>query len=243
MYAFLKRKRRRQHIMHWDAIIDRQHGALLRLITVMFSVLSIEAGGSVDVVPLHVRLMVMRILRPAESALRRLVFMRARDLPDEEYVCGPAREKSKKRGKRGASHSRSVPLFDPRKKPGQKRRRRPSGPGPRIFFLDDTDPPYTPEPEAEKPQADDLVSAAALCQRLNALAKALGDLDGQARRLKRLQARRKLVPKLRLQGVLRINTPPGHREKGRSENERAVDEILRECQIVARRWIKANDTS
>lgn len=232
--------------MDWDAAIDRQHAALLRLLTTMFSLVGMEVGGSVEVVPLRMRLLVMRILRPAESAWRRLVFLRARALPDEVYVPGPSRDKSAKRDKRsksGASKSMSVPLFDPRKKSGQTRRKRPSGPGPRIFFLDGTDPPYTPEPETAKAGPDDLVSAATLCQRLNALAKALGDLDAQARRLKRLEARRKLMPRLRLQGVVRINTPPGHREKGRSADERIVDDILSECQTLARRWIKANDTS
>jgi len=75
------------------------------------------------------------------------------------------------------------------------------------------------------------------------VAGALGDLAKQAKRLKRAEARRKTVRRLALQGVLRIHLPPGHREKGRSADERAVDEILRECQILARRWIAVHDTS
>ena len=224
--------------MDWDAAIDINCKALQRLLTGLFALAGFEAGGSVERLPLRVRLMVLRVLGPAESALRRLVFLRARRLPAAEYVPGPAREKAAKR-KKGGSKSLAFPLFDPRKKHGRKQRKHPKGVGPRIFFFDGSDTP--PEPEPAKPLPDDPVDAGSLCRRLNAFAKALGDLEGQARRLKRLEARRKLLPRLSGQGVLRINTPPGHREKGRSEDERSVDGVLKECQVLARRWIA--DTS
>ena len=229
--------------MNWDAAIEINRTALLRLLTGMFAVVGMEAGGSVSVIPLRARLLVLRILRPAESALRRIVLLRARAMADEVYVPRPAREKTAKRGKGTGSKSVAFPLFDPRKKQRGKGRRRPNGPGPRISFFDGTDSRYQPEPEAPKPGLDDDVCAARLCRRLNAMFKALNDLDAQAKRLKRQEARRKMTPRLKLQGVVRINTPPGHRERGRSADERDVDEILSECQTLARRWIRENDTS
>jgi hypothetical protein len=90
---------------------------------------------------------------------------------------------------------------------------------------------------------EDLVDTGTLCLRLNALLDALGNLDKQAKRLKRAQARRKLSRRLSGQGVLRIYRPPSHRENGGTVDEVEVDEILRSLQYFAREWIAANDTS
>jgi hypothetical protein len=240
MFKSIETQYRDANALDWDAAIDLNRAALIRLLTVMVAALGMKVGGSVERVPLRVRLMVMRLLRPAESALRRLVFLRARDMPDAEYVPGPKRDKAAKRSKT-RSRSVSLPLFDPRKKHGQRRRKRAPGPGPRISFFDGTDRRFAPKPQAPKPLPDDLVDAETLCRRLNALAKVLNDLEGAARRLKRLQARRKLSPRLSGQGVLRINTAPGHRKRGRSVEERSIDAVLTECQTLARRWI--TDTS
>jgi len=228
--------------MNIDAAIEIHRTALLRLLTMMYAAIGVEDGGSVGVVREHVRLMVLRMLGPAESAGRRLVFLWARRMPDEEYVRGPARSKTEKR-KTARKPSQAFVLFDPRKKSGNSRKKKPNGSGPRILFLDETDPPYSPDTGAQKTSPDDMVSADNLCARLSALFRALGDLDKQARRLKRAEARRKLLPRLSLQGVLRINTPPGHRKKGGSAAERAVDDILYECHVLARRWIAQQDTS
>lgn len=92
-------------------------------------------------------------------------------------------------------------------------------------------------------QPDDLVDAGILCQRLNAVMDALNNLDKQAKRLKRAEARRKLSPRLAGQGVMRINLPPSHRENGSTPDEIDMDEILRSLQFFAREWIAAQDTS
>jgi hypothetical protein len=228
--------------MNIDAAIETHRVALLRLLTTMFSLAGIEPGGSVDSIQQGLRLMILRVLGPAESAVRRLVFLKARDLPDEEYQRKDA-PKNKAARRKGAARSTALSLFDPRKKPKKHGRKHPAGPGPRIFFFDERDAPFCNHPDTKPVLPEDMVKADTLCQRLNALFRVLNDLDKQAKRLKRAQARRKLIPGLKLQGVLRIHTPPGHREKGRSENERAVDEILYECQIAARRWIAKNDSS
>lgn len=230
--------------MDIDAAIDMHRASLLRLLAGMFAAVGIEEGGSVEVVQRHIRLMILRLLGAAESATRRLIFLKARHLPDADYQRGQGRSKGKgaARGK-GGSKSLAFPLFDKRKRQQTAQRRYAKGPGPRISFFDDSDRRYPrPEPEPE-PSYDDEVSAERLCRRLNALAQALGNLDKQAQRLKRAEARRKTLKRLAGQGVVRINTPPGHRMKGRSTAERDVDDVLNECQTLVRRWIAAPDTS
>lgn len=226
--------------MNWDAAIEVQRTALQRLLTVMFGVIGVEAGGSVGVVTRRVRLLVLRMLGPAEAAVRRLIFLRARDMPDVEIERGPARDKTKKR-KRSRSKSRAFPLFDAQRKTRRAGPKYAKGPGPRIFFFDGFDTP--PEPVKPPAMPDDPVDAEGLCQRLNALFAALGDLDKQAARLKRTEARRKPDPRFSGEEVVRPGTPPGHRKKGRSDNERAVDKILRECQDLALWWMAERDTS
>jgi len=228
--------------MNIDTVIDLNRAALLRLVAVMFSAVGAEEGGSVGFVQQRVRLMVLRLLGPAESAVRRLVFLKARYFPTPEHKRRPPPEKPIPRGK-GRSKRRAFPLFDKRKRNGGSGKKRPKGPGPRIRFFDDSDDAGGAYPDKQKVQADDLVDAAGLCARLNAVLDALRDLDKQAKRLKRAEARRKLLPRLSSQGVLRIHLPPGHRANGKSSDETEVDEILRSLQYFARQWIAAPDTS
>jgi hypothetical protein len=228
--------------MDFESIIDLNRTALLSLVAKMFAAVGIEEGGSVGVVEQRVRLMVLRLLGPAEAAVRRLIFLKARDLPTPEHVRRPAPDKPIPRGK-GRSKRRAFPLFDRRKAHRKTRKKRPSGPGPRIRFFDETDRDYPVEPSPQPVLPEDLVDAGTLCLRLNALLDALGNLDKQAKRLKRAQARRKLSRRLSGQGVLRIYRPPSHRENGGTVDEVEVDEILRSLQYFAREWIAANDTS
>lgn len=240
--SFINQHKESRRPMDFDAIIEINRIALLRVMAVMFDAVGIEEGGSVGVVKQRIRLLVLRMLGPAEAAVRRLIFLKARDLPTPEHVSRPAPDKTIPRGD-GRSKRRAFPLFDKRKRQGGGRKERPSGPGPRIFFLDGSDPDYTPEPEKAPVQPDDLVDANSMCQRLNAALDALRDLDKQAKRLKRAEARRKLSPRLAGQGVLRGHLPPCHRMKGRSPGEIAVDEILESLQYFARQWIAIQDSS
>jgi len=228
--------------MNIDTAIEIHRAALLRLLAGMFAVVGIDEGGSVEFVKRYRRLMVLRILGAAESAARRLIFLKARYLPEAIYTPRTDRKKKTSRGKGGASSS-AFPLFDKRKRQRKQGRKHLTGPGPRILFFDGSDRVYPASPQTPPPTDDDPVDAQNLCRRLNSLARALGDLEKQAKRLKRAEARRKQRGRLGMQGVLRINTPPGHRQKGRSDAEREVDLVLMECQTLARRWVAAPDTS
>jgi hypothetical protein len=225
--------------LNWDAAIEIHRLALLRLLAGMYAALGIEAGESVQTVRAHLRLMVLRILGPAESAVRRLVFLKARDLPEVDYQPRPAQKKNAKRSKK-RSASKAFTLFDRQIFTRPARRKHPKGIGPSVYFFDGSD---TPPQRETRASSNGLVNAESLCRRLQALFDALNDLDKQAQRLKRAEARRKLSPRFWDEGVMREGPPPGHRAKGRSAPEVTADSILSKCQELARWWTAEQDTS
>ncbi len=100
-----------------------------------------------------------------------------------------------------------------------------------------------PQPVVEPPPPPDgLASATRLHRRLQAVKSALDDLPRQARRLVRLEERRKATPDLALdvkfKSPLRPGRPPGYRKKPIHE----VDEILADCDDLAWEAMKP-DTS
>jgi len=125
-------------------------------------------------------------------------------------------------------------LFAPLKRFGAHRKG-PSQWVPRILF--DLDAP--PAPAAHKPASpNDPVSALPLCRRLAALQTALDDLPGQAQRLARWRARRRLRRGGRL-SPLRPGSPPGHRTRG----SHPVNDVLHNCHGLAIDVVMRNDTS
>ena len=86
------------------------------------------------------------------------------------------------------------------------------------------------------PPPDEPVAARALCRRIRALEQALQDLEGQAARLARWRARRDAEAasgtdrvRPRRDSPLRPGRPPGWRKRPRT----ALEEVLRECHILA----------
>jgi hypothetical protein len=172
------------------------------------------------------------VLQPAESAVRRLIVIAARGLV---VKVGPSRSMPKGLliGK-GLISCPSFKLFDPRKsfalpRDGMTPRLLPRihvfGGDPRVAALWAAPPPLA----APALQTDDLVNAAPITRRLQALKLALGDLPRQARRLARLRLRREKVPSLKFKSPLRPGPPPGHRRKPVHD----VDEVLIECHGLA----------
>ncbi len=92
------------------------------------------------------------------------------------------------------SSTLSLPLFDPLKRFGVRRRSVKPSAMPRISFLDSR--PFNPlfqtprTPDPLPPSPDDLLDAGRLHRRLEAMASALDDLPRQAKRIARWQARR-----------------------------------------------------
>ena len=218
--------------MDWARAIERNSEALNDIIAVLFAMLGVVGAATVARIPQSLHSAVLRVLRPAESAVRRLVVIVARGLvvkvaPSRPMPAGPI--------ERGGGHRLpSFRLFDPRKSFAFLRDEMPARMLPRIHvFAGDprvaalwSAPPPEPEPP---PPPDGLVNAERLSRRLQALKSALENLPRQARRLARWRLRRETAPGLKFKSPLRPGHPPGHRRKAVHE----VDEVLAECHGLA----------
>ena len=226
----------------WDLAIKRNSKALKRIIEVLFALLGLDGTGAASRIPRSLHSAVLRVLRPAESALRRLIVIAARGLVVE---LAPARPMpaGKIIGKGGGNPPLSFQLFDPRKRFKGPRARAFTRLVPRIHFFG-PDPRVAtlwsaPRPVVEPPPPPDgLVSAGRLSRRLLALRLALDNLPRQAGRLARWQLRREKAPYPKFLSPLRPGHPPGYRRKPIHE----VDELLVECDWIACEAMKP-DTS
>ena len=285
--------------MNWPAVIEKNRDALLRIVAALFDI-----AGDDSTLPRATRNYLLRILRPAESAARRLIVIAARGievevkfLPASPLRGGrrskaaakrtarlirvgvrtaeagrfspppgsvtlrvpvadlPSRGRSKpKRSKTGIAYppgyrpedetptatpaSTSFPLLDPLKRFDFAPRRRYATTVPRVRALANISLPVymrTPEPPApHAPTPDDQLDATHVLRRLAALKRALDDIDSQAKRLARWQARRdfrRQQPNSRPGRIdpMRPGWPPGRRKRPRYE----IDDILRECHSLA----------
>ncbi|GAB4352452.1 MAG: hypothetical protein Kow0026_10000 [Oricola sp.] len=136
----------------------------------------------------------------------------------------------------------AFPLADPRKRFGFACGRRARA-RPRICSLGgDALPVYLRRPDPPDPappMPDDPVPAAALLRRLLALKRALDNLDNEARRLARREARRRRRPFAHRRAgyaPMRPGWPPGWRNR----NRYGVDEVLKECHRLAL-WAGGHD--
>jgi hypothetical protein len=216
-------------IMDWARAIERNSDALNGIVAALFALLG-EAPAARILPSLHRA--VLRLLRPAESAMRRLIVIAARGL-----VVKLAPSRVMRVGKiigKGGHSLPSFQLFDPRKRFKPLRVMKFTRLVPRIHFFGH-DPRVAalfpaPRPVADlPPPPDGLVGAERLSRRLQALKLALDDLPRQAKRLARWQQRRKASPDHKFLSPLRPGRPPGHRRKPIHE----VDEVLTECDGLA----------
>ncbi|HUQ38357.1 MAG TPA: hypothetical protein VM144_18460 [Aestuariivirga sp.] len=193
--------------------------------------LGLDGDDAAEPIPQYLHRAVLRVLHPAESAVRRLIVIAARGLAVKAAPSRPM-PKGHTIAKGGRSRLPSFQLFDPRKyfaELSQRRIKYTKNP-PRIhFFPYDTLRP-TPQPvAAPAPPPDGLVNAERLSRRLQILKLALDDLPRQARRLARARLRHEKVPTLKFRSPLRPGHPPGHRQKPVHE----IDEILANCHWLA----------
>ena len=119
--------------MDYSLAIDRNRDALLRMVAVWVAMLGGLSGGTVK---RQTYFAILRLVRAGESAVRRLVVIRAREMAETTYVkrAGPKGPIPK-----GTGSSERVPpfaLFDPRKTfEARTGRKRPLDP--RIGFFDE----------------------------------------------------------------------------------------------------------
>ena len=227
--------------MDWDLAIKRNSEALQGIIAALFAMLG-EAMAERIPHPLHRA--VLRVLRPAESAVRRLIVIAARGLVVKVAPSRPM-PKGFKIGKGGGSRLPSFQLYDTRKDFPELRQRRvkyAKHPPRILFFGDDSrvdDLWPVPEPAAAPaPNPDGLVNATRITRRLQALKLALDDLPRQARRMARWRVRREAMKTPKFKSPLRPGPPPGRRKR----HIHPIDEVLANCHWLAWEAMKP-DTS
>ena len=227
--------------MDWDLAVKRNSEALHRIVAAIFAMLG---DATVSRIPPDLHRAVLRVLRPAESALRRLIIIAARGLVVKPEPPRPI-SKGHMIGKGGERlRQPSFKLFDPRKRFEELRQHpRTTRNPPRIHFFGHdprvvalwSAPQSAPDPT---PPPDGLVNAARITRKLNALKLALDDLPRQAKRLARWRLKREKAKSPKFKSPLRPGRPPGSRRKPTHE----VDEVLTECHGLAC-WAMEPDTS
>lgn len=238
----------RREFMDWALAIEINRTALTRIVASLVAMAGLAGGGVAERLSRSVYLSILRVLRPAESAVRRLVVMAARGLVVKPVAARPMPVGRIIIGRGGNARKPFFQLFDPRKTFGGPRiRKSPPRLAPRVRVIG-YDPrismlwrPAVPKAGAECLAPDEgLVSAVRLARRLEAVKLALDDIPRQAKRLVRWQARRArqdvYPPKFTV--PLRPGRPPGFR----AEPDHDVDDILIECHRLALDAMR-NDTS
>ena len=229
--------------MDWDLAIKRNSEALIGIVEALFAMLGLAGDAAVGRIPQPLHNAVLRILRPAESAVRRLIIIAARGLV---VKLAPSRlmPKGKMIRKDGGSRLPSFQLYDTRKDFPELRQHRvkyAKHPPRILFFGEDSrvdDLWSVPLPAAALPPPDGLVSGERISRRLQALKLALDDLPRQARRMACWRVRREAAKAPKFTSPLRPGPPPGRRKKP----IHPIGEILADCHGLAC-WAMEADTS
>jgi len=234
--------------INWRGGIEKNRTALLRIVEMLFALIGLDGNAAIATLPRCTRNYVLRILRPAEAAARRLIIIAGREVVVSTRPCASAGSRARRKpsattivyppGYRPVGETRraetdraapELPLLDPLKRFSFHPPIRGAKSFPRISIIGITEP--RPIPAIRPPSPDDPQDARRLCIRLQALKRALDDLPGQARRLARWKARRDLgVLRARRLCPMRPGWPPGHRKRPAHD----IDDILRECHALAR---------
>ena len=243
--------------MDWGAVVELHRESLKRILATLFAMAGLADGGDAPTLPRRLYRAVLRLLRPAEAATRRLIIIAARGLV---FTLPPRRPKKTRprsifvRDGQGTGivlphgvrpsdvmpgivqrrRSLSFPLLDPLRFP------RKFHPAPRSVPRISVPGVTVPFPIAIRrpPSADDPIDAKRLRSRLRLLAQVLDDLPRHARRFARWRARsyagltRRLWP-------LRPGRPPGSRRTA----DHAADDVLAATHGLAFDALARRDTS
>lgn len=281
--------------MDLHAAIEKNREALRGIVAALVAMVELGAasgspvsrggGDAPATLPRHLHRAVLRLLRPAESAARRLVIALARGLahPLAPLPHPPGPTKPTKVGARKTTsllvrdgvgtgvvlrpgapvpprlaylvpskatpRPLSFPLLDPLPRWRGRCRWLPAAGMPSISIAGAARRPAVPA--RRPPLPDDPLDADRLGRRLTALARALDDLPGLARRFVRWQARRNralAAGRIHRIAPLRGGRPPGGRlahydpDVPRRKNIRDVDEILAHAHALAHHALR-HDTS
>ena len=238
--------------MDWNLAIDMNLEALKRVLAALvamagfggvFSVGSplpdasrrpLHAGDVASArptLPRQLHRALLRLLRPAEAAARRLIIAAARGIAVAPPT--PALRKAKpKPPPRAQKRASAFLLFDPLGNPLHRRRTSAARSVPRIWAPGCRDP--IPVPQRRPPLPNDPVDTARLGLRLAALGRVLDDLPHAARRFARWRARaanawgaqEKNAGRRHRRWPLKPGLPPGARRPGSRRPVHEIDEIL-----------------
>jgi hypothetical protein len=220
--------------IHWTRAVEINQIALTRIVAEIFALLGLVSSSSFDRLPQALYRSVERLLRPTESALRRLIVIAARGLVVKPLPKRPMPKHLKiARKVAGPKVSRlmSFRLFDTRKSFDFIQPENPL----LVYVKTYSNNPFNPFEQfrrqfpAQPEKQDDSVNAIQLIRRLAAVKHALETIPRQAQRMARWQAQRKMMEKPKFTSPLRPGPPPGHRQKPKLD----VDFVLRECHGLA----------
>ena len=179
-------------------------------------------------------------LKAAHAAMRSLglaVVLSSADLARAAAEKRAAEKRAAARANR-AGRPLVLPMADPRKRFGPRRKYVPAHVALRIIFFDGSIPHRLPPP----PGPHDQIDATRLALRLAGISRALADLPAQAQRYIRWKARsdarrvgRVIVPR----SPLRPGRAPGWRVRSKDE----INEVLADLQYFAREVLRKPDTS
>ena len=198
--------------MDWVRAVDINRLALLRVVAEIYALL-----GVVRV------LTIVRMLRPAEAALRRLIVIAAQGL-----VVKPRMARPMLKGlviARKSAGRKSFQLFDPRKNFNFITPKNPLI----VMVKTHAQNPFNPFDQMYWSTPKVARNTDSISRRLAALQHALETIPAQATRLIRWQAKRHAMEKPKFVSPLRPGRPPGYRAKPELE----IDYILKECHALA----------
>jgi hypothetical protein len=237
-------------------ILLRHRETLSVIVAALATAIGLGGKRAVAHVKRGMRLEVLRILRPAEAAVRRLIVIAASTMTIKPKAVTPM-PRAKSEALRNRARNATQPqtrrpcfqLTDPRVSmqwsPDATSKRHAKH-GPRISSISPMDPTVSAiwltshqSPAAAaapvKPKRTDLVTAEQLVKRLRAITEALEDIPRQAKRLLRWKARREQIAMQRpvYTSPLRAGPPPGYRTDHQREPLRHVDLVLSACHMLA----------
>jgi hypothetical protein len=200
-----------------------------------------RVGGSLFSLPRNTLAMIMFVLRPAESAVRRLIVIAANGVtlkpatPRTFVILGARPEDPACIPYSGVLSTKAFKLCDPLKSFDPE-------------SIWDTNPVWESGFDLKAGNSDSgapdhtHIAATHIGQRLNALMRALENIPQQARRLVRWEAKRDAALKAckpTRMSPMRPGLPPGWRERKVHE----IDYVLKECHSLANDLLNAPDTS
>jgi hypothetical protein len=200
--------------MDWARAIEINRIALTRIVGELIAMLGFVSGRTLE-----------RMLRPAESALRRVIVIAAHGLVVKPAISRPMPVGLVIKGK--GTGRKSFQLFDTRKSFNFIKVENPLI----VMVKTYTHNPYNLFDQMywSKPKPQTIDKTDRLARRLTALKHALENIPHQAIRLARWTAKREAMTSPKFTSPLRPGRPPGHRIKPKME----VDYILKECHALA----------